>query len=614
MRQFCGECGAPLTPGARFCRECGAPVEVPRCPACGEAVPADAVFCGNCGQDLRQRPVPPEPVPDPIPEPEPEPVPEPTPEPEPEPEAPVIPELPPEPMPEPEPRPVPPTPPTPPVSPAPKSPKAKKPRSGKRTAVVIVIVVLVLAALAAAFTEVYLRRMLPEKALAHRDATEEIEEMVEDILWADGLSARADAELAHAQRANSLPEFRDGEFYYEDVLCTYNVTVTVDGTDTTGTVTALASFSTELSPEADDLRFDEVKNDDALMALLESTVEDPSEVPGESTTTPTWDTTLPEDANTILELAGTYYAITDDGAVELTLLEAGGEAHAYLRVSDDDDETPVLLTSGGDDLLPLSSTGDGTWQVEFDGGTATVTANALNELFVEVQQNSRVLFPSTQVQSAETWLDGAYKDYDQPNSWQFDTALEKEVSLSPLDCEQILQECFYGTWYGADGKQLSFRSGSICPITLTGSDYRGQGFTLTYTLIDNPGRVNTATFSGLDDGMLDIDGKEYWDDPEAAQSDFLLPDSNSRYLTEEDLEDLTWEECCLARNEIYARHGRIFTTPEIAAYFDAKDWYEGTVPGTQFDAISNDLFNEFERANIKFISDYEQSEFGGSYY
>lgn len=96
-----------------------------------------------------------------------------------------------------------------------------------------------------------------------------------------------------------------------------------------------------------------------------------------------------------------------------------------------------------------------------------------------------------------------------------------------------------------------------------------------------------------------------------SDGEYLLPDSNSRYLTEADLKGLTWEQCCLARNEIFARHGRIFVTPQISAYFSSKSWYQGTVSAASF---SESVFNAYEKANIDFIYNYETSHWGGSYY
>ena len=97
----------------------------------------------------------------------------------------------------------------------------------------------------------------------------------------------------------------------------------------------------------------------------------------------------------------------------------------------------------------------------------------------------------------------------------------------------------------------------------------------------------------------------------APVSEYLLPESNSRYLTEADLSKLTWEQCCLARNEIFARHGRQFLTTEIANYFNSKSWYHGTIAPANF---SESVLNEYERANVNFISQYESAHWGGSYY
>ena len=99
--------------------------------------------------------------------------------------------------------------------------------------------------------------------------------------------------------------------------------------------------------------------------------------------------------------------------------------------------------------------------------------------------------------------------------------------------------------------------------------------------------------------------------PKPADGGYILPDSATRRLTQADVAGLTWEQCCLARNEIYARHGRIFQTPQIAAYFEAQSWYHGTVPGASFD---NNMLSPIEHANADFLANYETATWGHSYY
>lgn len=77
---------------------------------------------------------------------------------------------------------------------------------------------------------------------------------------------------------------------------------------------------------------------------------------------------------------------------------------------------------------------------------------------------------------------------------------------------------------------------------------------------------------------------------------YFFPDSDSRYLSYEDYKDLSTWELVLARNEIFARHGRRFDDKDIQAYFDGCSWYKGTVSPKSFDSS---VFNDYELKNIQ---------------
>lgn len=85
-------------------------------------------------------------------------------------------------------------------------------------------------------------------------------------------------------------------------------------------------------------------------------------------------------------------------------------------------------------------------------------------------------------------------------------------------------------------------------------------------------------------------------------SEYILFNSDSIMLTETDLEFLSDRELELARNEIYARHGRKFNTDYIQQYFDSKSWYKGTIDADKFD---DSVLNNIEKYNIEFIRNYE---------
>lgn len=84
--------------------------------------------------------------------------------------------------------------------------------------------------------------------------------------------------------------------------------------------------------------------------------------------------------------------------------------------------------------------------------------------------------------------------------------------------------------------------------------------------------------------------------------DFIFPDSDMEYLLEMNLDGLSAESCRIARNEIYARHGRIFDDVQLQSYFESKDWYTGIYHANEFD---DSVLNEYEKNNLQLILEYE---------
>lgn len=81
----------------------------------------------------------------------------------------------------------------------------------------------------------------------------------------------------------------------------------------------------------------------------------------------------------------------------------------------------------------------------------------------------------------------------------------------------------------------------------------------------------------------------------------IFPDSSSRQLTDSDLAALSPDQIQTAVNEIYARHGYAFQTPEVRAYFEGFDWYSPDNP--DMSAVASQ-FSDVEQANIALLSSY----------
>ena len=91
--------------------------------------------------------------------------------------------------------------------------------------------------------------------------------------------------------------------------------------------------------------------------------------------------------------------------------------------------------------------------------------------------------------------------------------------------------------------------------------------------------------------------------PYMEHSSPILLDSSQRYLTADDLEQLSAMELALARSEILARHGVIFGDKDLSAYFDAQDWYQSAVGEAEFDQAT---LSDLENANMQLIGLYEK--------
>lgn len=88
---------------------------------------------------------------------------------------------------------------------------------------------------------------------------------------------------------------------------------------------------------------------------------------------------------------------------------------------------------------------------------------------------------------------------------------------------------------------------------------------------------------------------------------YVLADSDSHRYTTDELDGLSNWELYIARNEIYARHGRQFRNDDLARYFSAQSWYEPMYAPDDFDARQDSILSDVERDNAQTILALEQA-------
>jgi hypothetical protein len=86
-------------------------------------------------------------------------------------------------------------------------------------------------------------------------------------------------------------------------------------------------------------------------------------------------------------------------------------------------------------------------------------------------------------------------------------------------------------------------------------------------------------------------------------TDYILPSSGDTVLSATDVQGMSAATLRLARNEIYARHGKPFSTPDLAAYFKARSWYR--------ESSDPVVLSQIEQRNVLLLAGIERRLNGG---
>lgn len=147
----------------------------------------------------------------------------------------------------------------------------------------------------------------------------------------------------------------------------------------------------------------------------------------------------------------------------------------------------------------------------------------------------------------------------------------------------------WGGYYSADGAyydgQGGYWDGDGYHSTGSGSSSTGSsssgGSSSGVTIDDGSGSSSGGSSSGSNSGAYD--------------DSYMMYDVDSRYISADELSSWSSEDLAKLRNEIFARHGRIFKTQKWIDYFSTKTWY---VP--RYDNVDS-MLNDYEWANLDVI-------------
>lgn len=182
-------------------------------------------------------------------------------------------------------------------------------------------------------------------------------------------------------------------------------------------------------------------------------------------------------------------------------------------------------------------------------------------------------------------IDGDFRGYDdQGNEYYIFDEREDAAPFRVMEDDILI---VYGEYYGVE------------KLTRAIGDYESEVFCITAKyadLIGEDGIVTETDAVALTEPTVQESSSNYYSDS------ILLWKSYYEPLTGEDFAGLSKDELKIARNEIYAAYGRIFSSQDLMNYFNSKSWYSGTVPADQF---NDSVLTDVQKKNIEMIQLYE---------
>lgn len=140
--------------------------------------------------------------------------------------------------------------------------------------------------------------------------------------------------------------------------------------------------------------------------------------------------------------------------------------------------------------------------------------------------------------------------------------------------------------------------------TVTYSADAASDFSFDPSTFDTAGNVEvTVTYKGLSTTFgVAVSEPE----PTSTSSGtYVLPDSATRLYSADELSGLSNWQLYVARNEIYARHGRMFQRQDLQDYFNSQSWYTPLYSPEQFDSMG--LLSSTEQQNASTILSVEKA-------
>ena len=239
---------------------------------------------------------------------------------------------------------------------------------------------------------------------------------------------------------------------------------------------------------------------------------------------------------------------------------------------------------------------------EFVIHKTSAIGDVINEstIFYKVSENEILNFYTNSSFSGE--VEGESLQLANKSKWTIDSESEAEITAMGVTVETpagIFENCIEVSIMAIDIPTKKYYAPNIGLVS-SAIETDGEYLTtdeLTYL------HIPPSTLEKKEKSTNDTDESTY-EEFEANEGQFLMPDSHTRELTQEDIIAFSLEDINLAKNEIFARHGYTFDTESIQHYFDFQSWYKK-------DPDYDGELSEVEASNVNFL-EISEKNFGST--
>lgn len=148
----------------------------------------------------------------------------------------------------------------------------------------------------------------------------------------------------------------------------------------------------------------------------------------------------------------------------------------------------------------------------------------------------------------------------------------------------------------SDGNINALKGGSS---TITATSFDGKEGTCLVKVAEKETTTKKEDTTKVIVVKPDVGGSAYYyENPNYYDSEYIFPSSDYVLLDETDVDGCSKETIQMGINEIYARHGRKFSSSSVSSYFESKSWYSVN-PN-----YSDSMITDIEKKNIDFLAKY----------